>query len=151
MKKMKMAATVAVLTTALIIGLVYASWILNRPILMTGTIVAANDIQVYSDAAGTLVLTGFDYGNIAWGDVVTKQLWICNIGQGTVNTAWNVTGMPAGIICKMCNAGGGSDWPSDAPIALTSGYIMPLDLTLNFTNAAPFGPFSFTLNVYATA
>lgn len=153
MKRIKIGIIAALLAIALVAGAVIGAFYINRPVSFSGTIVLANNLQVYSDSACTQILTTFSLGDIIHhGDVIDKEFWVKNIGEATVNVAWNATGLTTGItVAMLYMTGGGTLMPPDSPSTLAPNVAWDLKLELTVGSAVTPGPFSFTMNIYATA
>lgn len=147
---MRKKRTLVLLTSLLLmfaLGTVFAQWLLTRPVQFSGTIVAAKDMQVFSDIGCTTVLTSIDMGsNLYHNNVVTKTMYLKNIGEILDYVGWNCTGLPSGASYSMtCN---GTGWNQLDRQTLTAGSMFIIAATVNI-GTAPLGAFGFTLNFRA--
>jgi hypothetical protein len=152
--KTRTAVITATVVTALLTSLVFAAFYLNRPIGITGNISAVNNFQVYSDPSCTTVLTSISLGEVHRNDVIEKDFYIKDIGEGDVNTAYNLTGLPSDITYTMRFGeieGTHNLWTPDTPVLLHVGTVWIMMLELTVSGSATFQPVSFTVNIYATA
>jgi hypothetical protein len=143
------------LSAALVCTIVLAQWYMNRPVSFTGTIELRNNLQVYSDAECTQIMTSFNYNTLHRADVINTPFWIKNIGEGPITIRWNITGLPSGFTVAMAEyASGGSVWPADNNGLFTqpvnNGTVIPANMTITIGQSAALGGFGFTLNIYGT-
>jgi hypothetical protein len=154
--KMKI-GLVLILAVLLTTTIVFAySWFMMRPIGLTGNILATNGLQVYSDAACTIPLTSLNLGtSIHHGDVVealpTAGMYVKNTGEQTIQTAWNITGLPTGITYTLHSEGSAPNifCTENQLNPLAPGAVAHLDsLVFTFTSSAPLGSFTAQLDWY---
>jgi hypothetical protein len=121
--------------------------LVTRPILMTGTIIAVQNIQVYSDEACTTVFSSWTLGaTVKRGDVVVKDLWIKNTGDADIQITWTMLApLPTGVTMTATTSTG--NWPTAITRPCTIGEAKKATFTLTIGPTAPLGAFSWTLNL----
>jgi len=145
-RKVKMMPLLALLVVGLSIAL--ATVLVTRPIAMTGTIIATQNIQAYTDAGCTTVFTAWVLGDtVKRGDVLVKDVWLKNVGDADIKFSWNMAAaLPTGVTMTATSPTGA--WASTVTTsAKTPGEVIKATFTLTIGSTAPLGAMSYTLNL----
>ena len=147
--KRKMGILVSLLLIAIVVGVVVGVIIVTRPVGFVGVIVSTGDMQVYSDLTCTIPVASFDLGStLNRGNIVSKTMYLKNIGESTLYIAYNPT-LPTGITLQMNK--NSEDWAKEANrVTTTSGTVYTLVATFSIGGSAASGAFNIHLDFTCT-
>lgn len=139
----KLLPFIAVALAGLLAGGAAATYIVTRTFNITANLVLQGDIQVYSDAQCTTVLSALNFSTIIIPGEVSRHMWLKNTGGAGLEITGYWTALPTGVLLNFLVDG---VHHANNVYGVNAGQVCAIDVTLTVQATASPGALTVSMS-----